>query len=290
MVSPKTNYGNTFGSFSGTGNDVASIQFNLGDIDYLTLNRRRFGDGSDLTEFYTIVKTFVLSRLGYPIVRVELDDLQILTAVDEAVSKLDYHAPDWCTHFMTFQTSAGINLYELPQVVLNNFQYAAYKKTLLSIARMNGQLEFDFFIKYFQENFLFNDFAVSDFLLMKMHLKQIRKILGRDGSFDIVGNRYLQIYPTPAGMGDTEEVVVQFKALDSDRLHPYFINWVQRYALAVSKGILGEIRGKYKNLPSPAGGAVLNGPELIDESMKEKEILLEELYNEIEEPPVWTTF
>jgi len=289
-INARTDYGNTFGQFSGTSNNIAAIQFNLGDINYKNLNRRRFGDGSDLSTFYEIIKVFILARLGFPIVRVELDDLQVLTAIDEAISKLDYHAPDWCTQFTTFQTSAGINLYEMPQVVLNNFQYAAYKKTLLSIARMNNQLEFDFFIKYFQENFLFNDFAVSDFLLMKMHLKQIRKILGREGSFDIIDNKYLQIYPTPQGIGDTEEVVVQFKALNSDTLHPYFISWLQRYSLAICKGILGEIRSKYRNLPSPGGGAMLNGQQLIEESNKEKQSLLDELYNEIEEPPVWTTF
>ena len=289
-ITSRTNYGNTFGEFSGTSNNIASINFNLGDIDYTVLNRRGFADGTELSEFYDIIRTFILARLGYPVVRVELADIQILTAIDEAITKLDFHAPDWCTHFMTFQTSAHINMYELPQVVLNNFQYAAYKKTLLSVARQEGQLEFDFFIKYFQENFLFNDFAVSDFLLMKMHLKQIRKILGRDGTFDVVGNKYLAIYPIPMGLGDQEEVVVQFKALNSDKLHPYFINWIQKYSLAVSKGILGEIRGKYRELPSPGGGAVLNGPQLIEESEKEKEQLIDELYNEIEEPPVWTVF
>lgn len=289
-ITAKTNYGNTFGEFSGLGNNIASINLNLGDINYQSLNKRRFADGNELNDFYEIIKTFILARLGFPVVRVELSDLQILTAIDEAISKLDYHAPDWCTQFTTFQTSAHINLYELPQVVLNNFQYAAYKKTLLSVARQEGQLEFDFFIKYFQENFLFNDFAVSDFLLMKMHLKQIRKILGRDGSFDVINNKYLQIYPMPMGLGDTEEVVVQFKALDSRTLHPYFINWIQRFALAVSKGILGQIRGKFRELPSPGGGAVLNGPELIKESIAEKELLVDELFNEIEEPPTWTTF
>jgi hypothetical protein len=73
-------------------------------------------------------------------------------------------------------------------------------------------------------------------------------------------------------------------------MHPYYKNWIQRYALAVSRGILGEIRGKYSSLPSPGGGASLNGAALIQQSDQEKEKLKEELLSEIEEPPVFTLF
>ena len=86
------------------------------------------------------------------------------------------------------------------------------------------------------------------------------------------------------------EVILVYRGLDSGTLHPYYRNWVQRYTLAVCKGILGEIRGKYKTLPSPGGGAVLNGPDLLQASMQEKQALKEELLSEIEEPPVFTTY
>ena len=63
-----------------------------------------------------------------------------------------------------------------PRFVMNNMQYVVYKKSLLSVAQQQGTLEFDFFIKYFQDNFLFKDFQITDFLLMTMHLEQMRKI------------------------------------------------------------------------------------------------------------------
>jgi len=156
-VKPQTRYGNTFGSVSGSYAVLEDWDY-PGDIEYGQLNRRRFRNQTYFTEFYEIVKDFVLARLGFPVVRVELTDFQIQTAIDEAVSKLDYHAPDWCSQFCTFATSAGISLYELPQVVANNFRGAVYRKNLLSVAQSNGTLEFDFFIKYFQDNFLFRDF------------------------------------------------------------------------------------------------------------------------------------
>lgn len=259
----------------------------VGEIDYDTLNRRRFSDMVEMGGFYETLKDFVLARLGAPVIRVELTDFQILTAIDEAIAKLDYHAPAWCTNYMTFTTVPGYNIYELPRFVMNNMQYVVYKKSLLAVAAAQGSLEFDFFIKYFQDNFLMRDFAISDFLLMTMHLEQIRKILSRDGTFDVIDNKFLMLHPTPT---NAEEVIVQFRSLNSDSLHPFFVGWIQRFAAAVSKIILGGIRGKYDTLPSPGGGARLNGSSLVEEGNKEKEILIEELLDEIEDPPVFTTF
>ena len=267
-IIPKTNFGNTFATAVGDSRSVSSMN-SLGEIDYDTLNRRRFSDPVEMGAFYESLKDFVLARLGAPVVRVELTDFQILTTIDEAISKLDYHAPSWCTNYMTFTTVPSYNIYELPRFVMNNMQYVVYKKSLLAVAAAQGSLEFDFFIKYFQDNFLMRDFSISDFLLMTMHLEQIRKILSRDGTFDVVDNRFLMLHPTPTM---AEEVIVQFRSLNSDSLHPFFVGWIQRYAAAVSKIILGGIRGKYDTLPSPGGGARLNGSSLVDEGNKEKEV------------------
>jgi len=241
----------------------------------------------EFNKFYSSIKDSILSRLGSPVIRVELTDHQILTVVDEAVSKLDYHAPAWCTNYMSFTTQVNQNLYELPRFVMNNLQYVVYKKSLLSVAQQQGSLEFDFFIKYFQDNFLFKDFQVTDFLLMTMHLEQMRKILSMEGSFDIIDNRYIMVYPMPMR---AEEVIIQFRSLNSDTLHPFYINWVQKFATAAAQVILGGIRGKYTTLPSPGGGAQLNGQDLVQQGSDEMARLEEVLLYEIEEPAAFTTF
>ena len=285
-VKPRTRYGNTFGVLSGSNANLEDWDY-AGEVDYTNLSRRRFKNQTYFTDFYESIKDFVLARLGYPVVRVELTDFQIQTAIDEALSKLDYHAPDWCTQFCTFSTSANISLYELPSVVTNNFRNAVYRKHLLSVAQSNGTLEFDFFIKYFQDNFLFRDFSVGDYDVTISHLEMMRKILGNDGTFNIVNNKYLNIAPAPSF---AEEVLVEFKAIDSNSLHPYFVNWIQRFSLAICKVILGQIRGKYQTLPSPGGGAQLNGESLIQQGTQEQEQLVEQLMSEIEEPPAFSTF
>jgi hypothetical protein len=279
-------YGDTFGTYAGR---------NLGDtdiystaIDTSKLNNSTFEDGIELTQFEQSIKDYILGRLGFPVVRVELTDFQIKSAIDESITNLDYHAPFWCTQMAAFETFAGVNAYMLPTHIANSLNYCVYKKSLLSIQNMAGTLEFDFFIKYFQDNFLFSNFAVSDYYLMQMNLEMIRKILSQEGSWDVINGNILQLYPAPALNGET--VVLVYRGLDTATMHPYYKNWIQRYALAVAKGVLGEIRGKYSSLPSPGGGASLNGAALTQQSEQEKEKLKEELLSEIEEPPVFTMF
>ena len=78
--------------------------------------------------------------------------------------------------------------------------------------------------------------------------------------------------------------------MDHDTLHPFFINWIQKFACSVSKTILGQIRGKYQVLPSPGGGAQLNGEQLVREGNEEKALLMQALLTEIEEPAAFSTF
>ena len=285
-VSPKlSSFGNSFADWDGQ--DIRSGR-PKGDIDRDKLNATTMVDGIEFTKFDETIKDFILARLGFPVVRVELTPYQIKTCIDEAASRLHFHAPLWAKQFAVFDASAGYNLYQLPSYILDNISYVVFKKTLLSIQSQAGTLEFDFFIKYFQDNFLFQNFGVGDFYLLQQNLEQTRKILGQEGAWEVLNNKYLQLTPTP--VVTPEPVIVEYRAIDSDTIHPAYRNWIQRFALACAKGVLGEIRGKYKTVPGPGGGAQLNGFELVQQSMTEKQTLLEELIAEFEEPPCFSTF
>ena len=286
-INPKIlSYGDSFGSYGG--NKLGDTQTFSTVIDGSKLNVANLQDPVELTPYEKTIKDFILARLGHPVVRVELTDFQIKTILDEAITALDYHAPFWTMQIAAFECSAGVNAYVLPLHIANNLSYVAYKKSLLSIHNMAGTLEFDFFIKYFQDNFLFSNFSVSDFYLMQTHLESMRKILSQEGSWDLLNGNILQLYPTP--VIDGQPCILVYRGLDTATMHPYYKNWIQRYALAVAKGVLGEVRGKYSTLPSPGGGAILNGVALLQQSQVEKDQLKEELLSEIEEPPVFTMF
>ena len=283
VLTPKlAAFGNSFSQYAGESITDGKGDGSLGknEINYDTLNNTTFVDGVEWTHFEEVLKDYVFAQLGHPVVRVELTPFPVKTCIDEAVGTMYNHAPLFATQFVTFNASAGYNTYRLPNYILDNLEYVCYKKTLLSIQSQAGTLEFDFFIKYFQDNYLFQNFGVGDFYLLQQNLEMMRKILGQDGAFTVLDNRYLNITPMP----------VIYRALNSDTLHPAYRNWIQQYALACAKGILGQIRGKYQTVPSPGGGAKLNGDNLVKESEKEKELLLKRLLDEFEEPPRFSTF
>lgn len=260
----------------------------LGDINPDTLNTTTEASLVEFNHFEETINSFVLARMGHPIVRVELTPYQIKTCIDEAVTKLDYHAPSWATQMAVFDASTGVNIYELPSWVINNLENVVYKKSLLSIQAQAGSLEFDFFLKYFQDNYLFNNFSIGDYYLLQSTMEMTRKVLGQDGTWDILGGKYLQLYPPPSTT--PEEVVIIYRAIDTNVISPAWRNWIQKYSLACAKVVLGEIRSKYATIPGPAGGSQMNGTALIQEGNQEKEKLQQELVNEIEQPPIFSTY
>jgi len=278
-------FGNSFADFGGTNIDEGRPK---GELHGPDLNATKLSDDLEFGEFEESIKDYVLGQLGHPVVRVELTSFQLKTCLDEAFNRLSYHAPLFCLQAVAFDASAGLNIYEIPPYILHNLEYVVYKKTLLSIQSLAGTLEFDFFIKYFQDNFLFQNFGVGDFFLLQQHLEQIRKVLGQEGSWNVLNNNFLLIAPSP--VVTPQPVIIMYRAVDTETIHPAYRNWIQRYALACAKGVLGQIRGKYNTLPSPAGGASLNGAQLVEEGIKEKEVLMKELISEIEEPPAFTAF
>ena len=55
--------------------------------------------------------------------------------------------------------------------------------------------------------------------------------------------------------------------------------WIRDYALAVSKMMLGEARGKFNTIAGPQGGTTLNGGELKQQGIAEMEKLDQEIGN-----------
>tara|TARA_R110000782_G_scaffold42368_1_gene96368 strand:- start:958 stop:2121 length:1164 start_codon:yes stop_codon:yes gene_type:complete len=119
-------------------------------------------------------------------------------------------------------------------------------------------------------------------------------------SFELINNR-LKIFPIPTkrallrfeyiinnermavAEGEVGDVVANkvTSVADSPYRNPIFsrINsvgreWIQEYALALVKQVLGNIRGKYANLPIPGAEITLNGSELITQGTSEKEALI----------------
>jgi len=82
--------------------------------------------------------------------------------------------------------------------------------------------------------------------------------------------------PTVDGVDNTESVLLQVYNFKPDSViisDPQVYPWIQEYALAFCKGILGQARSKFSTLNGPQGGTTLNGTALIQESQLEMEKL-----------------
>jgi len=275
-----TRYGSSYGTFGGEKlNDYTPPEPNG-----LGLNDKDLNEGDEWKPFERSVKDFILGRLGAPTIDVELTPFQLETCIDEAISNLEYRAPNWMTQYAVFYTSANINMYELPPEVANGLNDVWYRNQLFNLGASPGSLEYDFAIMFFTNTGLFNNYNVSEYLLTQQYLKQISRVLGQGSSWQIVNGKYLQIWPMPS---NNEGVILEFRALDAETIHPLYKNWIQRYALCLSKEILGRVRSKYAVLPGPSGGSKLDGELLLAESREEKALLKEELSDALEGPPLF---
>ena len=59
--------------------------------------------------------------------------------------------------------------------------------------------------------------------------------------------------------------------------------WIRRFALALTKETLGQIRGKFSTIPIPGESVTLNHSELLSQAKEEQEKLREELKTTLDE-------
>ena len=60
--------------------------------------------------------------------------------------------------------------------------------------------------------------------------------------------------------------------------------WIRRFALALSKETLGQVRGKFGNsVPIPGDNVTLNAAELLSQAAAEQAALREELNKQLDE-------
>ena len=125
-------------------------------------------------------------------------------------------------------------------------------------------------------------------------------------SYEIYDNR-IRIYPPPSGFGggapqriwfdftvpqDPWEIdstrksgvdginnynTLPFANIPYENINSMGKQWIRKYALAISKGMLAQVRGKFGTVPIPGDSVTLNASELSAQAKEEQSILKEEL-------------
>ena len=74
-----------------------------------------------------------------------------------------------------------------------------------------------------------------------------------------------------------------FANLPYDNINSIGKQWIRRFALALCKEMLGQIRGKFSTIPIPGDSVTLNHAELLSQAKEEQEKLREELKTILDE-------
>ena len=144
-------------------------------------------------------------------------------------------------------------------------------------------------------------------LLRMQHIEFNDTIRKSAHTFNIVDNK-LEIFPVPTGTGmnrvyfeymSRDEFEHDSQTIQSDSLSDYsdipynFIQyskvnevgkqWIRKYTLALCKELLGAIREKYNSVPIPDGEVSLDGAALRAEAQVEKDALITQLRENLEE-------
>jgi len=74
-----------------------------------------------------------------------------------------------------------------------------------------------------------------------------------------------------------------FENIPYENINAIGKQWIRRFALALSKETLGQVRSKFGSIPIPGETVSLNGSDLIGQSQAEQEKLREELKTTLDE-------
>lgn len=100
----------------------------------------------------------------------------------------------------------------------------------------------------------------------------------------ISGSSYTAISGKDQRIGGVNNInTLPFSNIPFENINAIGKHWIRRYALAVAKGMLAEIRSKFQTIPIPGESVTLNGADLRSQSKEEKDALKEELTKILEE-------
>jgi hypothetical protein len=238
------------------------------------------------------VYDYCKAMLGDGMVDVELDPIHYNTAIDKSFSKYRQRSSNAVEESFAFLTmEQDVNEYTLSQDVIevrDVFRRSIGSRT----GGGDGGSLFEPFNLAYTNTYLMsasNMGGLATYYAFASYQKLVGKMFGSYIQFAWnPSTKKLTIMQRPRG---EETVLLWLYNYKPDFVllnDPYAGTWLKDYALAQSKIILGQARGKYGQYASPQGGVTLNGDALIQQGKEEIEKLELELTNYTEGgKPMW---
>lgn len=235
-------------------------------------------------------------QLGYPVVEVELTKSEMDKAVSIALQELRRRGSAYRRGFMKLHVNPGKQIYKLTKpsagydsegtgYELADGPYGhdkivqvmgCFRITSAFLTSAHGSGVFGQVV--LQHLYNMGTFDLLSFHLVSEYIEQLEHLFASRLTFnwnETARTLYLhQAFATP----ETLLMDVAVERTEQDLLTDRFTSrWIERYALAESKKMLAQIRGKYGSLPGAGGGVSLNASDLATEAREELEALQKEL-------------
>lgn len=230
----------------------------------------------------TIIQELQL-RLGYGLVDVELDPEHYNLAITKALEKYRQRSENSAIEaFIPLQLEIDTTDYTLPSDVIEVLRI--YRR---SIGSGSGTNNFDPFSAQYLNSILSISGQGSGGLATFDAMAQQREMLGRLFGVELNftwnnATKNLFIHRQMRAADDVYIHVYKLRSEDTIFNDTYATPWIKDYALAMSKLMLAEGRGKYNAIAGPQGGTTLNASELRADAQAELAQLELDLKNFVE--------
>lgn len=226
------------------------------------------------------IKTWVLRKLGYPLIKVEISEEQLDQCINDSVEEftkyvvqeVDYIAKD----LTTYDATSG---FSLPSNVLSVF--ALEESNIASGSQSSVNTLFSVQNAMWNAG-LFPDFASGagggwiTYELAMEYVDMIKKWCGSGFHFEYnERNKKLTLYPDPTKMSATGWVCFGTRTIREES-YQYGEVWVKKMTLALAKQIIGNVRIKYSGTHLLGGGTI--NTDLKEEGRNEEEALRKEIF------------
>ena len=227
-------------------------------------------------------RTWMLFRMGHPIVKVETTQANLDIAIDIAVRNFS----QWCPgneKLIIFETVSKQISYNLLDIVPEyiDIKEVIYNSSVtdMLLTSFLGGITTDFAFGGGQVSFSPGSYSsMVDFTLLNMYNEMYLRTVGREGQGRIIGQT-LHLSPPPSANVKCGLVYTSMM-LDQDVRRD---EWIREWALTELKLSMGSARRKYGSVPGPKGDITMDGDALITEAREDQKELRERL-NEFREP------
>lgn len=242
----------------------------------------------------TELKEYCLRRLGFPVVEINVDEDQLEDRIDDALEK-----------FRSFHFDGTERLYYKHQITQQDVtnRYIPCPDSIISVNRVfsvagdgvntvNNSSNFNMFDLTYQLrlNELF-DFTSADyvyFALARQHIRTLDMLfIGEQPiRFNRRNNKIFVDFQWESRAIPGQFLVFDaYKVLDPEEFSEIWSEtWLKQYTTALFKLQWGNNLKKFSGVALP-GNITLNGQQIYDEAVQEKEALEKELTEMYQEPP-----